>query len=153
MRPGRGALAALLFVAVLVNLPFLHHSWQQWRIERNGVAVTAEVTDTDVLREETDPHYVVRLRLPEDIDPARQTWPAEVDRATYQRAEESGEIGVRVLRDNPGAQRVDGERTSPLGYVVIGVVDVVVLLLGLLLWRVRRTGMTSDVIAGDTSEE
>ncbi len=153
MRPGRGAFAALLFVAVLVNLPFLHHSWQQWRIERNGVAVTAEVTDTDVLREESDPHYVVRLRLPEDIDPTGQTWPAEVDRATWLRAEESGEIGVRVLRDNPGAQRVDGERASPLGYVIIGVVDVVVLLLGLLLWRVRRAGMTSDVIAGDTSEE
>lgn len=153
MRPGRGALAALLLVALLVNLPLLHHTWQQWRIERVGVAVTAEVTGTDVLREETDPHYVVRLRLPEDIDPAGQTWPAEVDRATYRRAEESGEIGVRVLRDDPSAQHVEGERTSPLGYVVIGVVDVVVLLLGLLWWRVRRTGMTSDVIAGDTSEE
>lgn len=152
MRPGRGAFAALLFVALLVNLPFLHHSWQQWRIDRAGVAVTAEVTGTDVLREESDPHYVVRLRLPEDVDPDRRTWPAEVDRATYQRAEESGEIGVRVLRDDPGAQRVDGERASPLGYVVIGVVDAVVVLLGLLLWRVRRTGMTSDVIAGDTSE-
>lgn len=152
MRPGRGAFAALLFVAVLVNLPFLHHSWQQWRIDRDGVRVSAEVTDTDILREETDPHYVVRLRLPEDIDPDRQTWPAEVDRATFRRAEQSGEIGVRVLADDPGAQHVDGERTSPLGYVVIGVVDVVVLLLGLLLWRVRRTGMTSDVIAGDTSE-
>ena len=152
MRPGRGALAALLFVAVLVNLPFLHHSWQQWRIDRDGVEVTAEVTDTDVLREQTDPHYVIRLRLPEDVDPARRTWPAEVDRATWQRAGESGEIGVRVLRDNPGAQQVDGEQASPLGYIVIGVVDGVVLLLGLLLWRVRRTGMTSEVIAGDTSE-
>ena len=152
MRPGRGALAALLFVAVLVNLPFLHHSWQQWRIDRDGVEVTAEVTDTDVLREQTDPHYVIRLRLPEDIDPARRTWPAEVDRATWQRAGESGEIGVRVLRDNPGAQQVDGEQASPLGYIVIGVVDGVVLLLGLLLWRVSRTGMTSEVIAGDTSE-
>jgi hypothetical protein len=152
VRPGRGAVLALLFVAVLVNLPFLHHSWQQWRIDRDGVRVNAEVTDTDVLRAETDPHYVVRLRLPEDIDPDRQTWPAEVDRATWHRAEESGRIGVRVLAGDPGAQHVDGERTSALGYVVIGVVDLVVLLLGLLLWRVRRDGMTSEVIAGDTSE-
>lgn len=152
MRPGRGAFAALLFVAVLVNLPLLHHSWQQWRIDRDGVRVSAEVTDTDVLREETDPHYVVRLRLPEDIDPDRRTWPAEVDRATWQRAEESGEIGVRVLADDPSAQHVDGERASRLGFVVIGVVDVVVLLLALLLWMVRRGGMTSEVIAGDTSE-
>ncbi|WP_157514827.1 hypothetical protein [Nocardioides sp. J54] len=151
VRPGRGAYAALLLVAVLVNLPLLHHTWQQWRIDRDGVDVTAEVTDTDVLREESDPHHVVRFRLPEDVDPSGRTWPAQVDPETWQRAEETGEVGVRVLPGEPGAHHVDGEQPSVLGWVVIGVVDVIVLLLALLLWRIRRTGMTSEVIARDTS--
>lgn len=149
MRPGKGPFVALLLVALVANLPLLHHTWQQWRIDRDGVHVTAEVTDTDVLRSD---HYVVRLRLPEDIDPDRQTWPIEVDRSTYRKAEESGEIGVTVLPDQPSAQRVDGERADALGWIVIGAVDLLLVLLALLLWTVRRR-MTSDVIAGSTSEE
>ncbi|KRB76333.1 hypothetical protein ASE01_15145 [Nocardioides sp. Root190] len=142
---------ALLLVVVVVNLPVVHQAWQQWRIDRSGVHVTAEVTDTDVLREASDPSYVVRFRLPEDIDPEAGTWPAEVDRASWQRAEESGEIGVTVLRDQPSAQRVDGERTSRVGFVIIGIVDLVLVLLLLVLWRVRRRPMTSEVIASDPS--
>ncbi|GAA3535657.1 hypothetical protein GCM10022263_24430 [Nocardioides daeguensis] len=131
-------LAALVLVALLVNLPAAHQAWQRWELARDGREVTAEVSATDVLREATDPHYVVRFRLPEDIDPQRRTWPAEVDRAAWQAAEENGEIGVRVLPGKPSAQRVDGAHASPLGWVIIGVVDTIVLLLGLLLWRQRR---------------
>ena len=149
MRPGKGPFVALLLVAVVANLPFLHHTWQHWRLDRDGVHVTAEVTATDVLRAD---HYVVRLRLPEDIDPQRQTWPIEVDGSAYRKAEESGEIGVTVLPDQPSAQRVDGERADGLGWIIIGAVDLLLVLLALLLRTVRRR-MTSDVIAGSTSEE
>lgn len=148
MRPGKGPFVALLVVAVVANLPLLHHTWQQWRIDRDGVHVTAEVTATDVLRED---HFVVRLRLPEDVDPEQRTWPIEVDRSAYERAEDSGEIGVTVLPDDPAAQRVDGERADALGWIIIGAVDLLLVLLGLLLWAVRRR-MTSDVIAESTSD-
>lgn len=138
MEGGRGVLAALVVVALLVNLPAAHQAWQRWELARDGREVTAQVSATDVLRATTDPHYVVRFRLPEGLDPQRRTWPAEVDRATWRAAEESGEIGVRVLPDNPSAQRVDGAHASPLGWVIIGIVDTILFLLGLLLWRQRR---------------
>ena len=138
MRGGRGTVAVLLLLAVVVNLPFLHQAWQRHRLAQDGRDVTAEVTATDVLRAQSDPLYVIRFRLPDDVDPARQTWPAEVDRATYDRARSQGRIGVRVLPDRPSAQQVDGERTGSLGYVIIGVVDAIVLVIGLLLWGRRR---------------
>ncbi|WGY02218.1 hypothetical protein QI633_00330 [Nocardioides sp. QY071] len=134
-----GVLLALVVVALIVNLPLAHLTWQRWELSRDGVEVSAEVTATNVLRARTDPHYVVRFRLPEMVDPRRRTWPAEVDHATWRAAEDTGEIGVRVLPDKPAVQRVEGARSSAVGYVVIGVVDLIVLLLGLLLWRQRRT--------------
>ncbi|MBM0127955.1 DUF3592 domain-containing protein [Pimelobacter simplex] len=148
MEGGRGGvLVALVVVALLVNLPLAHLAWQRWELSRDGLEVTAEVTDTDVLRATSDPHHVVRFRLPEDVDPRRRTWPAEVDRATWRDAEGTGEIGVRVLPGKPSVQRVDGAHASRVGYVVIGVVDAIVLLLGLLLRGRRRRGMTSEVMA------
>ena len=133
-----GVLVALVVVALIVNLPFAHLTWQRWELSRDGVAVTGEVTATNVLRASTDPHYVVRFRLPEEVDPQRRTWPAEVDHATWRAAEDTGEIGVRVLPGRPSVQRADGGHASPVGYVVIGVVDLIVMLLGLLLWGQRR---------------
>jgi hypothetical protein len=133
-----GVLVALVVVALLVNLPLAHLTWQRWELSRDGVEVTGDVTATTVLRARTDPHYVVRFRLPEKVDPQRRTWPAEVDHATWRAAEDTGEIAVRVLPDKPSVQRVEGGRSSPLGYLVIGGVDLIVLLLGLLLRRQRR---------------
>lgn len=147
MEGRRSVLVALVLAAVLVNLPVAHQAWQRWELARDGREVTAEVTHTDVLRAQTDPHRVVRFRLPAGIDAQRRTWPAEVDRATFEAAQDSGEIGVRVLPGKPSVQRVDGAHASPVGYVVIGVVDAIVLLLGLLLWRQRRRDMTSEVMA------
>jgi hypothetical protein len=139
VRTARGLGLALAFVALVVNLPFLHHTWQQWRISNDGRAVVAEVTGADVLRADADPHYVLRFRLPEDVDPAQQTWPVEVDRDSYEAAEESGEVRVRVLPDQPSAHRVEGERTSDVGFVITAVVDLVLLGIALLMWRQRHS--------------
>lgn len=139
MRGGRGSVALLLLLAVVVNLPLLHQAWQHRQLDRDGLDVTAEVTDTDVLRPDSaDPVYVLRFRLPESVDPSGQTWPADVDRSTYEAAEQSKRIEVRVQPGEPGNQEVAGATRSALGYVVIGVVDVIVLALGLLLWAHAR---------------
>ncbi|MFJ9313529.1 hypothetical protein ACIRN4_04995 [Pimelobacter simplex] len=145
MRGGRGSVAVLLLLAVVVNLPLLHQAWQHRQLDRDGRDVTAEVTDADVLRADSaDPVYVVRFRLPESVDPTGQTWPADVDRATYDHAERTHELAVRVLPGKPGTQQVAGATGSSLGYVVIGIVDAIVLALGLLLWAHRRRGRDDD---------
>ncbi|GAA4817325.1 DUF3592 domain-containing protein [Nocardioides caeni] len=137
--PRTGKVVAGLVVALLlVNLPLGHHLWQEWRLDRDGRDVVAEVSATDVLKEETDPHYVVRFRLPEDVDPEERVWPADVTRASWQRAEDSGEIRVRVLPGRPGTQEVEGARASALGLIVVGVVDGVLLLVAAMLWRHHR---------------
>ncbi|WP_418057246.1 DUF3592 domain-containing protein [Pimelobacter simplex] len=139
MRAGRGSIAVLLLLALVVNLPLVHQAWQHRQLDRDGRDVAATVTDTQVLRPDSaDPVHVVRFRLPEDVDPSGQTWPAEVDRATYDRAELSKQIEVRVQPGKPGNQQVAGATSSSLGYVVIGIVDAIVLALGLLLWAHRR---------------
>lgn len=137
--PRRGKVVTGLVVAVLlVNLPLGHHLWQEWQLARDGRDVVAEVTATDVLKKDTDPHYVVRFRLPADIDPEERIWPADVTRAAYESAEDTGEITVRVLPDSPGAQDVEGARASALGLIVIGVVDLLLLMIALLVWRHAR---------------
>ena len=79
--------------------------------------MTAEVTEARVSSPDDDPHYWLGFRFPEDIDPDRSVWPAEVDRATYDAALEAREIEVRVLPDNPAAYEVEGEVSSWLGLI------------------------------------
>ena len=55
--------------------------------------------------------YLVAFRLPEEVDPDQVSYSAEVDRATYEKAAASKEIGVRVLEDRPGGP--PGRRRDP----------------------------------------
>lgn len=145
MRAGRGSVAVLLLLAVVVNLPLVHQAWQHRQLDRDGRDVVAAVTAAEVLRPDSaDPVHVVRFRLPEDVDPSGQTWPAEIDRATYDDAERTQQIEVRVQPGKPGNQEVAGATRSSLGYVVIGVVDATVVLLALLLWAHRRRRRDDD---------
>lgn len=145
MRAGRGSVAVLLLLAVVVNLPLVHQAWQHRQLDRDGRDVLAVVTGTEVLRPDSpDPVHVVRFRLPEDVDPSGQSWPAEIDRVTYDTAEQSKRIEVRVQPGKPGNQQVTGATSSSLGYVVIGVVDAIVVALGLLLWAHRRRRREDD---------
>lgn len=141
----------LLVAFVLVNLPLGHHLWEEWRLARDGQEVVATVTAVDVLKEETDPHYVVRFQLPESVDPEQRVWPADVTQAAYDAAERTGEITVRVLPDRPGTQEVEGARASMVGLVLIGVVDgALVLVAGLFWWHRRRTRSLSEPDRLDT---
>jgi hypothetical protein len=126
----RGALILLLLV-VVVNLPLVHSTWTEARVDRSGVDVTATVTGHRVVGTE----HVVAFTFPEDVDPEQRTWDAQVDETTYDDAVASGEIGVRVVEDDPSAYRADGAVESNVLLVVTGVVDVLLLLVGLLLWR------------------
>jgi hypothetical protein len=125
----------LVFVVVMLvvlTFPLVTSLVSRAQIERSGVDVTATVLQTT----RNGDAYLVAFRLPEEIDPDQDVYSAEVDRATYEKAADTKEIGVRVLEDRPGAHRVEGEIRSRAPYVMVAVADAIVLVVG--LWWVRH---------------
>jgi hypothetical protein len=126
----RSALLVLLLV-VVVNLPLAHSTWQRAQVRRSGVHVTATVTEHRLVGSE---HWL-SFRLPARIDAERETRQAEVDGSVYDDAVATGKIGVRVLEDDPSAYEVDGAVQSHTTLVVTLVLDLLLVLLALVLWR------------------
>ena len=132
----------ILLVVVLVafiNLPVLHSTWTRWQVDRNGTDTTAEVVDTRVLGDEPDPSYWLVFRFPEDIDPDRVPWSAQVERETFEGAGAEGSVEVRVLEDQPAAHIVEGQIRNPLGLIITLIADAILLAILLLVWRGRPT--------------
>jgi hypothetical protein len=123
----------LILLVVIVNLPLVHSTWTSSRIEASGVEVTATVTGDEV----REGGHWIHFTFPEDIDPDQRTWTAEVDETAYDAAVASGEIGVRVLEDDPSAYRADGAVEGSGVLVVTLVVDALLLIALLLLGRFR----------------
>jgi hypothetical protein len=121
----------LVLGAVLINLPLLHSTWTDRQVDRNGVDVHATVLQHRTVGGQ----HLLSFRFPESVDPDQDTWQADVDATTYDRAVEAGEIGVRVLPDDPSAYQVDGQVTSRSLLVMTLLADVLLLLSALLLWR------------------
>jgi len=121
----------LVLAALLVNLPLLHSSWTDRKVEQDGVEVQATVTG----HQTTGGQHLLSFQLPESIDPDQRTWQADVDATTYEQAVASGELDVRVLPDDPAAYRADGQVESNAVLVMTLVADGVLLLVALLLWR------------------
>jgi len=135
-RPRRSHyLPVLIAVAMLVNLPWAHSAWVSHQIERDGVDTTATVVGHGT----SGSWHYVRFTLPEDIDPEQPTWQVEVDEATYDAAVASGTLEVRVLPDDPAQHQVDGEVGSGPVVVLTLVVDLLLLMVGLLLWWAGRS--------------
>jgi hypothetical protein len=132
------SLLLLVLVAVLVNLPAAHSTWTSWRVDREGVDVSAVVTDTEKVA--GDDAYLVEFQMPAEIDPGEQLWVAQVEQATYDEAVARERVTVRVLEDQPSAYTVRGQVSSRVGIVVMVLVDVLLLLGALLLWRSRGRG-------------
>ena len=136
MRPARRWLTVALvgFIAFVVNFPLAHSTYLRWQVERSGVDVVAEVTETreigdDLLVEFTVPGDGVREPFEDAV--------AEVDAATYERARDTGRLDVRVLRDDGGAFVVDGAVSSRIGLVVTLLADVFLVAMLVLMLRFR----------------
>lgn len=121
----------VVMVAVLVNLPLFHSTWTAWRVDRSGVDVVGTVTDTS----EAGDAFQVEFQMPRDVDPDQRLWSAQVDQATYDEAVASEQVDVRVVPDQPSAYRVDGAVTSRVVLVVTLLVDLLLLLALVLVWR------------------
>ena len=141
-------LVALL--AFLVNLPLLHSTWVDRRVESSGTDVTAAVVHDRVVPGE---EYWVSFTFPEEVDPDQRTWDAQVDEEAYDDAVASGEIRVRVLTDDPSAYRAEGAVTSRVPLVVTLVADLLLLVVVLLLvrygGRTRARASLQAVALGD----
>jgi hypothetical protein len=131
-RGGRRTWLLLLLLVAVVNLPLLHSTWTERRVERSDIVVTA--TEVQARATDSGEHWVA-FRFPDAVDPEQQTWSAQVDEATYDEAQRTGELKVRVLEDNPAAYQVEGAVDSSFTLVATLVADAVLLLLILLLWR------------------
>lgn len=136
MRTRAANLVLLVVVAAVVNLPLVHGAWTDRQVRRDGVEATATVVDREVLRPGEDPTYVVVVALPADLDPAQVRYRLVVDRETYEQAELTGRLDAQVLPDRPGAFRVEGQRTGRLALWITLFADLVIVVMGLLLWRV-----------------
>lgn len=137
----RGRLGLLLVVVVLamVNLPLVHSTWLDRRVERSGVEVSARVADETV----QDGRSYVGFVLPDEVggEPVPEDergWTVQVTEDVRTEAAAAGEITVRVLPDQPSAFSVDGEVTGRGAWVFTLFVDVFILAGGILLWRFRR---------------
>jgi hypothetical protein len=131
-RSRRRALLVVAVLAVLVNLPLVHSWYQAQRVRSSGTDVTATVVDHRILA--GDEHWV-SFRFPVSIDPDQKGWDAEVDAGTYRDAVSSGEITVRVLKGDPSAYRAEGTVDSNVLLVVTLLVDVILVVIVLLVWR------------------
>jgi hypothetical protein len=127
-------LLLVAFVALVINFPAAHGAYTRWQVERSGVDVVAEVTDT---RRVGGDHLVV-FTVPgdgrrEELEGAV----AEVDEATYDDATRTRELEARVLPHNSAAFTVEGQVTSRLGLVVTGLADLFLVAMVVLMLRFR----------------
>ncbi|GAB3244723.1 hypothetical protein [Nocardioides dilutus] len=128
------SVALVAFIAFVINFPLLHSSFLRWQVERSGVDVVAEVTET----RELGGDLLVVFTVPGDgrREPFENAV-AEVDSATYEEARETKQLDVRVLSDDGGSFIVEGQITSRLGLVVTVLADVFLVAMVVLMLRFR----------------
>jgi hypothetical protein len=139
----------LVLAAALVNLPLLHSAWTDQRVERSGIDVQATVVDHRAVGGQ----HLLSFTFSDSLDPDQRTWQADVETETYDRAVASGEVGVRVLEDDPASYRVDGQVRSSALLVMTLLADVVLVLAALLLWRLggRRRPQLQAIAVEDVA--
>lgn len=140
MNNRRGSAIVLLLMTAVINLPILHSTWTQWRIDRNGIEMVATVTGDFVISPDADPRYFVEFQYDPEFDPEQILWSAPVDEATYEEVTESEELTVLALADDPGAYKVQGELSSRAGLFLSLLANLVLLSLWVLVWRTRSVG-------------
>jgi hypothetical protein len=133
----------VLAAVFLVNLPFAHQALTDREISRSGKDVEATLVKARTIEGDR----LVEYRLPRSVDPSRRRYSARVDATTYQQARESDVLLVRVVPGKPSANRPVGEVDNSLFAVVAVSADVVLLVVGVLLWRRWRRSSQHEVVA------
>lgn len=137
----------VLLALFLVNLPFVHQTWTDRQVDKSGREVEATVIDA----RKAGGNFLVDYRLPRSVDPAQSRYSARVDEPTYELAERTDALLVRVVPGKPEANRPVGAITSNLFTVVAILGDLVLLLVGVFWyrrWRLRSQFVV-DAVDGD----
>jgi hypothetical protein len=121
---------ALVVAAVLVNLPWAHEAWVDHRIDSSGRDVHA----TLVAHRDVGDRHFVSFRLPADVDPAKRTFSARLDRRHYDAAVAAGTVEVRVVPSHPTYNRPAGEVGGDVFLVAAVVGDLVLLGVAAMMW-------------------
>jgi len=133
----------VLVALFLVNLPFVHEAFTERQITRSGRDIEATVLKAGNI----NGRHFVDYELPRSVDKSGSTFSARVDDATYEQAQESKVITVRVVPGDPAANRPVGEVHSRLFAVVALGCDAVLLLAAVLFWRRWRRWSLYEVVA------
>lgn len=142
----RTRVLVVLVLVVVINLPLVGSTIQGWQVESSGKQVLASLTKYETLGSEDDPQYWLAFRFDESIDPAQQTWIAQVDRTHYERAQSTRQVEVRVLPDHPSAYRAAGQVHGKVGLVITLLADLALLGFVLLSRRYGRDRRKPDVL-------
>ena len=134
----------LLLAVFLVNLPAVHQAWTDHQIASDGTDVEAVVLEARTI----NGRHLVDYRLPEDVDPAGTKFSASVDEPSYELARDTDRLAVRVIPGRPGANRPDGEVSSPVLVVAAVGADVILLVIGALWLHRRRRGADAEPPGG-----
>lgn len=124
----------VLVMVVLVNLPAVNEGWTKHQVETRGHEVAAIVIDA----REVNDRYLVDYRLPESEDPKQTKFSASVNRVTFEYAQSSDRVGVRMLTGKPGSNRPDGLVESSLFTVIAIAGDSVLAVIAGIAWYRRR---------------
>ena len=133
----------VLVAVFLVNLPLAHQAFTDRQISTSGRDVEATLLASRTIEGD----HLVEYRLPRSVDRAQARYTARVDATTYQQARDSEVLLVRVVPGKPSANRPVGEVDNRLFAVVAISADVVLLAVGLLLFRRWRRTSRHEVVA------
>ncbi len=126
----------------LVNFPLVNQTLTDRKLEHSGRDVEAVV----LRAQRAEGHNYVDYRLPEAIDPKNTRYSAQVDDPTYEEAQATHVLAVRVLPDEPGTNRPAGTSRNATFLVVALLGDVVLVIIALLWWRRRRRWHRFEVL-------
>jgi hypothetical protein len=126
-----GRIILVLFVLVVINVPYGLHEYQLHRAATSGVRVSATVVDVTPAGDDAN----VSFRLPKSIDAKQTVRTAKVDGQVGQRASQTKQLSVRVLEGHPGAFRADGQVRTYGGLIFTVVADLLVAGMLILSWR------------------
>ena len=141
-------LVLLLFVVFLVNLPLVSQQLTERKLARHGEDVVATVLDTS----RRNGHNYVDYRLPAGVDPHGTRYSAMVDDPTFEEAQASHELPVRVVPGSPSTNQPAGVGRNQTFLVVALLGDAVLVAIGVLWWRRYRRWNRFELLAVEPGE-